>query len=967
MLLSRAQYRANRLEDLARTHERALAENPPPLARSLLLTNEGARLTAGGNRDEGGRVAKEAVALAEVEGLDAALGAAAMSYSGRLAYEGKLSEAKALAHRGLDAYRRTHNELGLARGFNVLAYIAFVEQDFTACERFYREGVERARQLRHRLALEELLVGLAALLIQMGRWSEGRDLQAESARVSLEDSRPVSLSQALSNLAQIDGLTGRVSRARRRAIASVRIARLCARRDLEIGGLRSLAQVYRISGRMRRAERMAREALALALETGFAFEVEWCRIEFGRCCAKAGRWREAEEVWTRALEARTPSGSVAQAILLALIGRAAARRRDFDVANTRLQECELWLTTHVVPYATAHAMQLRAEIALADGRIEEGIDLGRRTLAAFNELPAPPDRAMAALDFARLAIAADVDASAPVDDWLQDAAETFGRLGDHPCREWALALSVDWLRRHRGVGGSSISRERGLIQSVSRLLDSLSDLTELTQRAMQMAVEQLDAERGVLVLTDPTTGELVPVVERGIMDGVSRTRAMTFSHRAVERVARSGGPVLYKDAPSQPDAISESVLDLGLRSIVCVPLFVGGKVVGAVYLDDSRRPDTFSMEDRGLLEGFAHLIAIAIEKSRGQDEINRANEALLGENLSLRREVGGRFQPRNFVGTSTAMQQVLAIVERAAQIPATVLLTGENGTGKEMIARILHHSGKRRLGSFVPVNCGAIPETLLESELFGILANVATGVRPRDGRFVQAHGGTLFLDEIGDMPLKQQVALLMSISSREIIPVGGGQPIPVDVRIIAATNQDLRRKVEDGTFREDLFFRLNVIPIEIPPLRERKSDIPPLAHHFASHFAQQQEREVPSLSPEFVAALMQSEWAGNVRELQNYIERVMALTPGHVLYPDPLPRDLEARAPRVRAERGRRLSDLVADLERRLIREAMERCGGNQSGAARELGLTEQSMRYRLKRYAMVRSRRNLRTRKIRR
>ena len=406
------------------------------------------------------------------------------------------------------------------------------------------------------------------------------------------------------------------------------------------------------------------------------------------------------------------------------------------------------------------------------------------------------------------------------------------------------------------------------------------------------------------------------------------------------------------------------MLDLGLRSIVCVPLFVGGKVVGAVYLDDSRRADTFTLEDRGLLEGFAQLIAIAIEKSRGQDEIARANEALVGENLSLRREVAGRFQPRNFVGTSTAMQTVLAIVERAAQIPATVLLTGENGTGKEMIARILHHGGKRRLGAFVPVNCGAIPESLLESELFGILPNVATGVRGREGRFVQAHGGTLFLDEIGDMPLKQQVALLNALSSGEITPVGGGAPIPVDVRIIAATNRELRQRIDDGAFREDLFYRLNVIPIQIPPLRERKSDIPSLARHFAAHFAQQQEREVPALSPEIMAALMQSDWPGNVRELQNYIERVMALTPGHVLYPNPLPGDLEARTPRLRSERGRRLSDLVADLERRLIREAMERCNGNQSRAARELGLTEQSMRYRLKRYAMARSRRNLRIRK---
>ena len=248
-----------------------------------------------------------------------------------------------------------------------------------------------------------------------------------------------------------------------------------------------------------------------------------------------------------------------------------------------------------------------------------------------------------------------------------------------------------------------------------------------------------------------------------------------------------------------------------------------------------------------MLEGFAQLMGVAIEKSQGHEEVRRANEILVGENLSLRQEAMLRFQPQRLIGSSHEMQRVLAIVERAALTHSTVLLTGENGTGKELVARILHHSGKRRLGPFVAVNCGAIPETLLESELFGILPSVATGVRGRDGRFKQADGGTLFLDEIGDMPLRQQVALLGVIANREITPVGGGKAIPVDVRIIAATNRDIRRLVADGAFREDLYYRLNVIELEIPALRERKADIPALAQHFARQFASNQERTAPEL------------------------------------------------------------------------------------------------------------------------
>jgi two-component system response regulator HydG len=393
-------------------------------------------------------------------------------------------------------------------------------------------------------------------------------------------------------------------------------------------------------------------------------------------------------------------------------------------------------------------------------------------------------------------------------------------------------------------------------------------------------------------------------------------------------------------------------------------MYLGGRVVGAVYMDDSRRPDAFSDADRGLLEGFAHLMAVAIENSRGHEEVRRANEQLVGENLSLRQAVGVRYQAQSLIGTSSAMQQVLSFIERAARTNTTVLITGENGTGKELIARILHHSGKRRLRPFVAVNCGAIPETLIESELFGILPQTATDVRGRDGKFLQADGGTLFLDEIGEMPPKQQVALLSAIANREITPVGGGNPIPVDVRIIAATNSDLRRLVEEGRFREDLFYRLNVIPMEVPPLRDRKADIPSLAHHFVAHFAKQQEREMPEMSPEFLAALMQSDWPGNVRELQNYIERTLAMTTGRALRPNPPPGDLGERGGTLRLSRSQRLQELVGDLERRMMVEALDKARGNQSVAARELGLTEQSLRYRMRKYGLPSPRQILRVRK---
>jgi transcriptional regulator with GAF, ATPase, and Fis domain len=480
---------------------------------------------------------------------------------------------------------------------------------------------------------------------------------------------------------------------------------------------------------------------------------------------------------------------------------------------------------------------------------------------------------------------------------------------------------------------------------------------------MQIVVEQLDAERGVLLLQDPERNRLVVMAEQGAVDASTRDHATGYSRRVVQRVAERGAPVLFGDAAADPTGRSESVMDLKLRSIVCVPMFVAGKVIGAVYLDSSR-PEAFTDADRGLLEGFAHLMAVAIDQSRGREEVQRTNEMLVGENLSLRQEAAVRYQAHRLIGTSLAMQRVLAMIERAAQVNSTVLLTGESGTGKELIARVIHHQGRRRMKPFVTISCAAIPETLLETELFGILPNVATDVRARDGKFKLADGGTLFLDEIGDMPLQQQVALLNVLASREITPVGGGKPIPVDVRIMSATNHDLRRLIQEGKFREELFYRINVIAIEVPPLRERKADLPPLALHFVAHFAKLQEREVPELSPDFLPVLMQSDWPGNVRELQNYIERVMAMNPGRVLLPVPLPRDLEERSNVVRLGHGRRLTDMVDEFECKVVKDALTHAQWNQSLAARKLGIPEQTLRYKMRKYRLAQVREYRRTRR---
>ncbi|HVP14184.1 MAG TPA: sigma 54-interacting transcriptional regulator [Terriglobales bacterium] len=964
-LLSAAHLRAGLPAGLAQVVERGLAESPPAATKALLLCNASAGLASSGDLEKGLKTAEEAVRLGRSSGDDEAAGMSALTLGALHLALGHMAEAAALGREAEEACMRARHQLGRVRAIGLRAAAALHEQGAGEAERLYGEALAAARAHGLRMAAEELTNNLAVLLLEAGRWREARAAHASALQLAMEDGRSHSVALGLALVACDDGLMGRPARALRHARRAVRMARMY-RPWSEPFALRTLALARRASGRLRSAEKIVRRALDLATRFGIESEADWCRIEYAQVCAAAGRWKEVGEVCDTVLARRTPGNLVAAVMMNSLSGRAAIRRGDSGVAAARRRAAAECLEARRAPYAEACALQLEAESALAHGDLGQGLELASRTLAVFDGLPAPADRSAAALEFARLALSEGGEPMPTIGEWLQESAASCERRGDRRGRERALTLEIEWLRRSQAsISGSS--NNGSLLRSVSRLLDSFADLHELTQRAMQLAVEQFGAERGVLLLADPQTHELVSVVEHGAVDGATRDAALSYSRRAVERVARSGGSLLIGDAPSDPEALSDSVVDLGLRSIVCVPLYAAGKVIGAVYLDDSRRAEVFSEADRGLLEGFAHLVAVAIEKSRGHEEIQRANELLVGENLSLRREAGAKFQPRNFIGPSAAMQQVLAVVERAAETSTTVLITGESGTGKELIARILHHSGKRRLGPFVAINCGAMPESLLESELFGILPNVATGVRGREGRFVQANGGTLFLDEVGSMPLAQQVALLSVIANREVTPVGGGRPTTIDVRIVAATNSDLAKAVQDGAFREDLYYRLNVIPIELPPLRERKADIPALADYFAEQFAKQQERDKPQLSPDFLAALMQSDWSGNVRELQNYIERVMAMTTGHVLYPRPLPRDLERKSAQRQPSRVRRLIEHLATEERRILRETLERCGGNQSRAARELGLTEQSLRYRLRKFAEERPRRSARTRRKRR
>ena len=330
----------------------------------------------------------------------------------------------------------------------------------------------------------------------------------------------------------------------------------------------------------------------------------------------------------------------------------------------------------------------------------------------------------------------------------------------------------------------------------------------------------------------------------------------------------------------------------------------------------------------------------------------RERQRLVTENRELREALTERHRVEGIIGDSGRMQEVLSLVRRVAPSDATVLIRGESGTGKELIARALHYASPRAAGPLVKVNCAALAESLLEAELFGHEKGAFTGaVASRKGRFEVADGGSIFLDEIGDLPPHLQVKLLRVLQEREFERVGSSRPIKVDVRLLAATHRDLEALVREGRFREDLYYRINVVTIMLPPLRERREDLPPLIEHFLRAFAGKNDKSVRGLTREAREALLRYDYPGNIRELENLIERAVVLTRDDVIGVEDLPLTLETPASGSGDEAG--LIAAVEGLERRMIREALAKADGTQTRAAELLGISERVLRYKLKKYGL--------------
>ncbi|MDZ4806026.1 MAG: sigma 54-interacting transcriptional regulator [Candidatus Eisenbacteria bacterium] len=499
-------------------------------------------------------------------------------------------------------------------------------------------------------------------------------------------------------------------------------------------------------------------------------------------------------------------------------------------------------------------------------------------------------------------------------------------------------------------GGAQRGADVDTLVEVARALTAIRDFDHLLEVILDTAIRELSAEMGILVLLNEV-GEPINRTARNFAEESLPEDQVQVSRKVLRNVVESGTSACITDALSDPNWISESVQGLSLRSILCVPLVLRTGVGGALYLENRRVAGIFGPREQRYLEAIASLAAIGLDNAHLYAELENRREALQDENARLKIALGKPEHFEGFIGTSPAMQKILHLLRRVADSKVNVLIRGESGTGKGMVARRIHELSPRKNGPYIEVNCAAVPETLLESEFFGVAKGTATGVDARVGRFEQASGGTIFLDEIGDMSLTLQAKILKAVQEHVVERVGGREPTKVDVRIVAATNKNLEESVAAGSFREDLFFRLNVVPLVLPPLRDRMSDVPSLAEFFLKRYATENNRDARSFTRAAIDLMMTHHWPGNVRELENAVAQAVVLSEGVKIETHDLPPSLRDAGKRTGG--ARTLDDAAAGAEKELILAALEEHAWSRQTAARALGVSRVTLYKKMKRYGI--------------
>jgi Nif-specific regulatory protein len=480
--------------------------------------------------------------------------------------------------------------------------------------------------------------------------------------------------------------------------------------------------------------------------------------------------------------------------------------------------------------------------------------------------------------------------------------------------------------------------ELTILNDLSRAMSSTMGVQEIMATIITKSIQTIGVEQGTIMLVEENSQVFFRTLIRGVAEK-HQGKIYKLGEYLTGWMLKNRKPFLCNDIADDDRMRGLKIENSGIHSILSVPMILRGKLIGVINLFNKKAGEQFTEDDQKLMCIIAAQVASFLANARSFEKVQASKELLQKQTIHLQKEVGSRYGFEGIIGKSKRIREIKEELKAIAKTPASVLIIGETGTGKELVAKTIHYNSDRQDKPFIDVNSAAIPENLVESEFFGIEEGTATGVKKRIGLFEQANGGTIFIDEIGDMSLASQAKILRVLEERQIRRVGSNHNIHIDIRIIAATNKILKEQIKKATFREDLYYRLSVVEINLPPLRQRKADIPLLLDHFVNKYADQMGKIITGFTPEANEILINCEWKGNVRELANVVERAVILAQDQFIDVENLPPDFRGE-PASQIPVGDSFEESISHFKKQLILNALQESGNNKAEAARNLKIS---------------------------
>jgi Nif-specific regulatory protein len=799
----------------------------------------------------------------------------------------------------------------------------------------YQKAMFLEEKFGDKLNLAGTSLNLGELLKLEGHYEQSIQLIKKASQLFEWLGNENRLAFSLNFLGDIMEQVGKIGEAERFHRRALEFSRECQDRIQEAYSCLSLSKDFIPLGKTEEAERFILDALNIA------DELHNNRIEFkSLLCLMSlnhvnGNYDESLKNYKAfaALVKKDPSSFEETYLGKMLYAEALMKKDQKEKARTVLQGVIKDIEANDLKEYQWHSYFLLAELSLREKKNRDAIRFLKKSINVINR------------------IASSIDDESLRNDYLE-----------HPRRKRVFEMHEEReveRKMEEIIGKKSIKtppvKLLATLYEIVQMINSILDPNELLEKLMDLTLDVIGAERGLIILFDETSGSMSVKIARN-MEKETIKDASRYSHSIVKQ-AKTGKSILTLDAINDKRfKKSKSVSLYEIHSLMCVPLRIQNRIIGTVYLDSRKNGPLFTEEDLAFVEALANHAAIAIEKAQLYANLKKENELLKSTAVE-------RYQYSNIIGKSAGMKKVFEMIERVVDSTLPVLIIGESGTGKELVARAIHFNGPRKNNIFLSENCSAISETLLESELFGHMKGAFTGAtNDRKGLFELATHGTLFLDEIGNMTMAMQSKLLRAIQEGEIRPIGGKKIIKVNPRIISASNMDLGKMLEEKMFREDLYYRLNVIQISLPPLRDRKEDIPLLVDHFLRKAAVEERTEKIEINDEIVRLLMKYRWPGNVRELENAVNRLSLLARNDVIDSETLSSDrellhlIERKGETYQKTIGGEADGKIEigslrEKEKEHIISALKQADGNRLRAAKILGVSRATIFRKIKQY----------------